>query len=291
MSTAPSAIALESAGDAAEPAVTTWIRAGGWRRGIDPRELWSFRELAWALAVRDLRVRYKQTLLGGAWAMMQPLGAMVVLNLFFGHGLGLADRVEAPYAIFLYAGLLPWTLFVAGVNASANSVLGNAHIVSKVYFPRLILPASATFGPMIDFALAAAVLLAMMAWYRTPVTPALALAPLIVASILMTTLGVGVAVSSLVVRFRDLRHALPFITQMWMFVTPVIYPPSVLPAEWLWLIRLNPMAGPIDAFRAAVLGTPIDYVGWGTSSLVGALLLVAGVASFVRTERQFADVI
>lgn len=292
MSLATPTLAIDPSCGASTRSVTTRIRPGGWARAIHPRELWSFRGLAWALALRDLRVRYKQTVLGASWALVQPLGAMVVLNLFFGHALGMADRVsDVPYPIFLYAGLLPWTLFVAGVNASANSVVGNAHIVSKVYFPRLILPLSAVFGPLVDFALAASVLLGMMVWFGTPLSPQLLLTPLMLASVLVTTLGVGIAIAGMVVSFRDLRHALPFITQMWLFVTPVIYPPSLLPERWAWLIQLNPIAGPIDAFRGAVLGTPIDYAQWLASVSVGLLLLAAGLWSFARAERRFADVI
>lgn len=255
-------------------------------------ELWRRRELAWVLALRDLRVRYKQTFLGVSWAVIQPLATMVVLHIFFGKVMGMADRVGGvPYPVFLYAGLLPWTLFANAVTASSNSLVGNAHILSKVYFPRLLLPLSATLVPAIDYAIAFVVLAGLMLWFQVPVTMGLVLVPLLVLSTVIAVLGVGILLASLTVCYRDFRYVVPFMLQLWLFMTPVIYDLSFVPDRYQWLMQLNPMAGTIDAFRAVVLDQPVDYAAWLVSTAVATLTLLVGLTFFARLERRFADVV
>lgn len=277
--------------DPALPPVTMIRPRRGWR-SLDLGGAWRCRELGLALAGRDLRVRYKQTALGAAWALVQPLATMLVLHVFFGRALGMAGRVgDVPYPVFLYAGLLPWTLFTAAVTASATSLVSNGHILSKVYFPRLLLPISATLPPLADYALASVVLVGMMAWYGLGANAAMLLLPALVLSTLLAVLGVGILLASITVVYRDVRHVLPFLLQTWFFVTPVIYPTTLLPDRYAWLLALNPMAGIIEAFRAAILGTPIDYAAWATSTAVAAGMLLIGLIWFANVERRFADIV
>ncbi len=261
-------------------------------RPIDPGELWRFRDLMRFLVSRDIKVRYKQTALGATWALIQPVVTMLVLHLFFGRMLGMAERVgDVPYPVFLYAGLLPWTFFASSITASSNSLVNNSHILTKVYFPRIMVPLASVGAPLLDYAIAFGVLLAMMAWFGVPFGFSLLLIPALVATTIVCVMGVGLVLASLTVSYRDIRHAVPFLVQTWFFVTPVIYPAKMLPESVRWLYQLNPMVGPIEAFRAAVVGTQIDYAGWAVSTSVGLGLLVAGVFWFSRTERRFADVI
>jgi homopolymeric O-antigen transport system permease protein len=259
---------------------------------LDPVELWKRRELAWVLALRDLRVRYKQTFMGVAWAVIQPLATMVVLHIFFGKVMGMAERVgDVPYPVFLYAGLLPWTLFSNAVTASSNSLVGNAHILSKVYFPRLLLPLSATLVPVIDYAIAFVVLAGLMFWFQVPVTLGVVLVPLLILSTILAILGVGILLASLTVSYRDFRYVVPFMLQLWLFMTPVIYDLSFVPERYQWLMNLNPMAGTIDAFRAVVLGQQVNYAAWAVSTATAAITLVIGLVCFAKLERKFADVV
>lgn len=277
---------------AAAAAQVTVIQPQHGLGSLDLVELWRRRELAWVLALRDLRVRYKQTFLGVAWAVIQPLATMIVLHIFFGKVMGMADRVgDVPYPVFLYAGLLPWTLFANAVTASSNSLVGNAHILSKVYFPRLLLPLSATLVPAIDYMIAFVVLAGLMLWFHVPVTLGVVLIPLLVLSTVIAVLGVGVLLASLTVCYRDFRYVVPFMLQLWFFMTPVIYDLSFVPQRYQWLINLNPMAGTIDAFRAVILDQPVNYAAWAVSTIVGAVMLVVGFVWFAKLERKFADVV
>lgn len=270
----------------------TVIRPQRGLSALNPAELWRRRDLAWVLAMRDLRVRYKQTLLGVTWAVIQPFATMVVLHLFFGKVLGMADKVGGvPYPVFLYAGLLPWTLFANAVTSSSNSLVGNAHILSKVYFPRLLLPLSATIVPVIDYLIAFVVLAGLMLWFHVPWTLGLLwLAPL-VTSTLIAVLGVGILLASLTVSYRDFRYVVPFMLQLWFFMTPVIYSLGFVPERYQWLMNLNPMAGTIDAFRAAILGQPMNLAAWLVSTTVALMILVVGLVWFAKLERKFADVV
>ncbi len=292
MSSTPFTTLIPLGETASQGAHVTVIKPQGGLGALDPVELWRRRELAWVLAMRDLRVRYKQTFLGVAWAVIQPLATMVVLHIFFGKVMGMADRVgDVPYPVFLYAGLLPWTLFSNAVTASSNSLVGNSHIMSKVYFPRLLLPLSATLVPAIDYVIAFVVLAGLMLWFQVPVTFGLVLVPLLVLSVVLAVLGIGILLASLTVCYRDFRYVVPFMLQLWLFMTPVIYDLSFVPERYQWLMNLNPMAGTIDAFRAVVLDQPVNYAAWGVSTTVAAITLVIGLFFFAKLERRFADVV
>jgi lipopolysaccharide transport system permease protein len=264
----------------------------GWRLK-ELAEVWQYRDLLWYLALRDVRVRYKQTALGASWAILQPLITMVVLNLFFGQVLGVAKRVgDVPYPVFLYAGLLPWQFFATAVNLSSSSLVSNAGLLRKVYFPRLVAPLAALGVPLVDYLAAAGVLGALMLFFGVSFQWQLLLLPLALASTVVAALGVGLLLSALTVSYRDFRHVVPFLVQTWFFVTPVIYPSRLAEHPLLQsLLQLNPMGGTIEAARAAVLGTPIDYVGWLISLEVATVMLIAGLAYFNRVERRFADIV
>ncbi len=279
-----------------EPDVTIVRPSSGWTP-IDFREIWAYRELLYFFVWRDIKVRYKQTLLGAAWAILQPLLTMVVFTLFFGRMANI-DSDGYPYPIFSYAALLPWTLFAQGVSQSSNSLVGAQNLLKKVYFPRLLVPAASAVAPVVDFVLAFSVYLLLMAYYGVAPTARLLLLPILVAVTLLASLGVGLWLSSLNVRFRDVRHAVPFFIQLWLFVTPVIYPTGKV-LERLddlgipgWLYGLNPMAGVVAGFRWALLGSETAHVGvMLTSFVMSTILLVGGLFWFRRTERSFADLV
>lgn len=270
------------------------VRARSPWRWVDLADLWQYRELLWFMALRDVKVRYKQAALGFAWALLQPVATMIVFALFFGKLGGVEDSVEH-YPVFLYAGLLPWTFFAASVSASSTSLVNNAGMVQKIYFPRLILPLAAVGAPLVDYAAAMSVLVALMVWYGVGFSAQLLLLPLLVVGVMICALAVGVLVSALAVAYRDFRYVVPFVIQLGMLATPAIYyDVSKLPAKYepyAWLIDLNPMNAVVAAFRGAVLNQPIDFAAWATS--LGAMLLVLafGLYHFKQTERSFADVI
>jgi lipopolysaccharide transport system permease protein len=255
------------------------------------RELWEYRELLYFLTWRDIKVRYKQTALGAAWAIIQPFFTMVVFSLFFGRLAGIpSDGV--PYPIFSFAALVPWTFFATGLNQSANSLVGSADLIKKVYFPRLAVPVATVFSGAVDFALAFIVLLGMMLYYSVIPTINTLWLPLFFLLALVTSLGVGLWLSALNVEFRDVRYTVPFLTQFWMFSTPIAYPSSLLSEPWRTVYGLNPMVGVIEGFRWALLGTdtapgPIIAV----SSLAALAILVGGAFYFRRMEKTFADVV
>ena len=261
----------------------------GWRT-LDLKELWAYRELLYVLTARDVKVRYKQTVLGLAWAIIQPVMMMVVFSIFFGR-LAQMPSDGLPYPIFVYAALLPWTFFANAVTASGSSVVSSANLVSKVYFPRLIIPLASVGAGLVDFAISACLLLLLMVWYGVGWTPNLVLVPLLVVGVMFTALGVGTLLSALTVAYRDFRYAVPFMIQLWLFATPVVYPASLVPAEWRWLLYLNPMAGIVDGFRSAFLGTPFDFTAIAISLGVAVLLFFIGVAYFEKVERRFADIV
>jgi homopolymeric O-antigen transport system permease protein len=261
----------------------------GWRL-LDLKELWAYRELLYVLTMRDIKVRYKQTVLGFAWAVIQPVMMMVVFSIFFG-GFAKMPSDGFPYPIFVYAALLPWTFFANAITNSANSLVGSANLVSKVYFPRLIIPLSSIGSGLVDFAIAAAVLLLLMVYYGVSWTLNLLMAPMLVAGAILTALGVGTCLAALNVAYRDFRYVVPFLVQFWMFATPVVYPASLVPAEWQWALYLNPMAGVIEGFRSAFLGRPFDVFELLVSLSVAAIVFAAGTLYFGKVERRFADVI
>lgn len=255
------------------------------------REMWDYRELLYFLTWRDIKVRYKQTALGAAWAIIQPCMTMVVFSLFFGQ-LAKVPSDDIPYPIFSYAALVPWTFFANGLSQSSSSLVGSANLITKVYFPRLVVPISAVLAGLPDFLLAFVVLLGMMVYYgRTP-TPSVLWLPFFLLLALATSLGVGLWLSALNVEYRDIRYVVPFITQFWLFATPIAYSSRLLDEPWRTLYGLNPMVGVVEGFRWALLGTntqpgPVVLV----SSAVSALVLLSGALYFRRMERRFADIV
>ena len=270
---------------------TLFIRPpSGWSP-VGLRELWAYRELLYFLVWRDIKVRYKQTALGAAWAIIQPFFMMVVFSLFFGK-LGGIPSDGIPYPIFVYCALLPWQLFAHALSESSNSLIANERLITKVYFPRLVVPISAVLGGCIDFAIALVVLLGMMAYYGIVPTAAILFLPLLVLFAIATALGVGLWLSALNVQYRDVRYTLGFITQLWLFATPVAYPSSIVPERWRWLYGLNPMAGVVEGFRWALLGKaepPGLLIVASISAVV--LILIGGLYYFRRMEDTFADVV
>jgi lipopolysaccharide transport system permease protein len=260
-------------------------------RPIALRELWEYRELLYFLAWRDFNVRYKQTVLGIAWALIQPLLAMVVFTVFFGK-LAKMPSGGIPYPIFSYAALVPWTFFANALTQASNSTLRDGSLISKVYFPRLVVPLASVLAGAVDFALAFAVLLAMMAFYGFAPTAHIVWVPLFALLALGAALGVGLWTSASSVQYRDVRYVVPFLVQMWFFATPVVYPTSLLPGRWRVVFGLNPMAGVVEGFRWALLGGTQPRPGPMVlvSALVVVALLVSGAFFFRRMERTFADV-
>jgi len=254
-------------------------------------DLWQYRELLYFLTWRDIKVRYKQTVLGAAWAIIQPFFTMVVFTLFFGK-LAKIPSEGVPYPIFSYAGLLPWTFFAQAMNQSSDSLVGNANLITKVYFPRLVIPLSAGLAPLVDFCIAFIVLIAMMFYYQIFPTGTLIWLPVFLLLAFATSLGVGLWLSALNVQYRDVRYTIPFLTQLWLFATPVIYPSSAVHGPWRILLGLNPMTGVVEGFRWALLGIGEAPGGMIYTSMGVALLLVlTGVIYFNRMEKTFADVV
>lgn len=262
----------------------------GWN-AIDLAEVWKYRELLYFLTKRDIKVRYKQTVLGGLWAIIQPFLMMVVFTLFFGR-LAKMPSDGIPYPIFVYAGLLPWSYFANALSASGNSLVGSANLVTKVYFPRLIIPASASLAGLLDFFLAMLVMGGMMTYYRVVPGMGILLFPLLVGLTFFCAVGCGLWLSALNVQYRDIRYVIPFLIQIWMFVSPVIYPVSIVSERYQWLLALNPMGGVISAYRSSLLGqTPIDWPLLGLSTVMITLIVLSGLYYFKRMEKTFADVI
>jgi lipopolysaccharide transport system permease protein len=261
----------------------------GWRM-LDLKEIWAYRELLYVLTQRDITVRYKQTVLGFAWAIIQPVMMMVVFSIFFGR-LARMPSDGYPYPVFVYAALLPWTFFAGAISAAGSSLVGSAHLVSKVYFPRLIIPLTSIAALLVDFLIATSILFLMMLWYGVGWTLNLLMAPVLLMAVIITALGIGTLLSALTISYRDFRYMIPFMVQFWFFATPVVYPASLVPADWRWLLYLNPMAGLIEGFRSAFLGKPFDFLALAISLAVAGVLLLLGVFYFARAEKRFADVI
>jgi len=273
-----------------EPSITIIKPSHGWI-SLRLQELWEYRELLFFLAWRDISVRYKQTVLGAAWAIIQPFFTMLVFSLFFGR-LGKIPSDGLPYPIFAYAALLPWQYFATALTNSSDSLVGSANLLSKVYFPRLVIPTASVLPAVIDFALAFIVLLGMMFFYGIAPTWNVIWLPLFLLLALITALGVGLWLSAMNVQYRDIRYTIPFLTQFWMFASPVAYPSSIVPESWRLLYGLNPMVGVIEGFRWALLGTDTSFGPMTVVSLVTALVLLAsGAFYFRRVEKTFADVV
>ncbi len=262
----------------------------GWA-ALDLRELWAYRELLYFFVWRDLKVRYKQTAFGAAWAVAQPFLLMVVFTLFLGR-VGALNPGSTPYPLFAYSALVPWTLFSASLIGASDSLVDSANLLQKVYFPRLLLPAAAVGSFLLDFVIAMALLALLMLYFGVwPTVEVVWLLPLTVLAV-AAALAVGVWLSAINVRYRDVRYAVPFIVQLWLFASPVAYSASIVPSKWQLVFQLNPMTGVVEGFRWALLGGSAPPVGaMLVSTAVTALVLVTGLAYFRRTERTFADVI
>jgi lipopolysaccharide transport system permease protein len=261
----------------------------GWQL-IDFAELWSARELFAFLIWRDIKIRYRQTLLGGLWALLQPLLAMLVFTFFFNRLVGVgADGV--PYPVFAYTGLLLWTFFSGAVTMSSNSLIGNQVLVSKVYFPRVYIPVASIAALLLDFVIGMVLLAFLLAYYRCPITTNIVWFPIYVMGTMLAASGLGCALSALNVRFRDVKYVVPFLIQMGLFVSPVIYPLSYVPAKYQSVLALNPMVGLIAGFRHSLLGGPVSWEVVSISLIVSVLLFVCGLLLFSRMERTFADII
>lgn len=257
---------------------------------INLKDIWAYRELLFFLTWRDVKVRYKQTLLGAAWAILQPLFMMIIFTIFFGRLAGV-DSAGIPYPVFALAGLVPWTFFSNTITASGNSLVGSAHLITKVYFPRLIVPAAAMLAGLVDFVLAFLLLVVLMLYYRVPLTMQVLFLPALVLLTALFGLGVGTWMSALNVKYRDVRFALPFVIQLWLFVSSVILPSSAVPEKWRWVLLFNPMSGIIEGYRSALFGLPFDWTALGVATILTIVMLFYSVYSFGRAERSFADII
>lgn len=286
----PNTVAARSSAGAscAGPALTLIQPRAGWR-GINGGELWRYRELLCFLVWRDIKVRYKQTVVGAAWAILQPVCTMVIFSVFFG-GFARIPSDGVAYPVFVYAGLLPWLFFANAVSQASVSLVSQTHLLTKVYFPRLFLPAASIGVGLIDFGLSFAVYIGLMLWYAHVPGPAILLIPFLVSLTGVAALGAGVLLAGLTVEYRDFRIVVPFLVQVWFFVSPVVYPLTIVPQSWRWIMALNPMTGIISGFRAALLGQPADWAALATAVVVSCGALTMGVLHFRRTERFFADI-
>ena len=262
----------------------------GWQP-VNLGELWHYRELLFFLTWRDVKVRYKQTVPGAAWAIIQPVMTMIVFSVFFGRLGGMDRHSTSPYAVFVHAALLPWTFFAGAVAQAGQSLVQSTNLVSKVYFPRLFMPLAAIGGGLVDIAIALAVRAALMLGYQVAFGASLWLIPLFTLGTVLTATGVGALLAALVIAYRDFRHAIPFLLQLWMFASPVAYPLDVVPERWRLLYSLNPLVGMISGFRWAILGQPPDLRCVAVSLASAVTVLVVGVLYFRRVERRFADII
>ena len=253
-------------------------------------DIWAYRELLYFFIWRDIKVRYKQTLLGAGWAIIQPLMTTVVFTIFFGH-LAKVPSDGLPYPVFSLMALVPWTYFASALAGCSTSLSGYQHIISKVYFPRLIIPIGAVIAPLVDFAIGFVILIGFMMWYRITPGPSIVWLPALMLLALATAASVGVWLAALNVRYRDVRYVVPFVVQLWMFATPVAYPASLVPSRWRAVYGLNPMAGVIEGFRWALAGGPAPGIITVVSAAVVVVLIAGGAIYFRRLEGTFADVI
>jgi lipopolysaccharide transport system permease protein len=257
---------------------------------IELREVWTHRELLYFLVWRDLKVRYKQTLLGGSWVILQPVLMTLVFALFVGKIARVSsDRV--PYVLFLYSGLLPWTFFSNAVATSSHSLIASAHMITKVYFPRSIVPLAAVLVRLSDFLIASVVLVVLMIYYGKPFTRAILITPLLIVHLTLLALGLGLWFSALNVKYRDVGTVLPVVLQLWMFASPIIYPATLVPAKWKWAYALNPLTGLIGGFRSALLGHDLDRRSLFISAAITVALLLYSIFTFKHLEDDFADIV
>jgi len=257
---------------------------------LNLKDIWHYRDLFYILTMRDIKVRYKQTLLGAAWAVIQPLFTMLIFTLFFGK-LAAMPSDGIPYPVFAYAGLLPWTFFSNVVTNSGNSLIGNSNLITKVYFPRMIIPGASVGSGLLDFVIAFGLLIVLMFYYGIGLSVNLFMLPALLILTSLLAIGVGMWMSALNVKYRDVRYALPFLIQLGMFATPIIYPSSLVPEKWRWLLAFNPLAGQIEGYRSAIFGKPFDWFALGISVLITLAILFYSAYDFRRMEKSFADLI
>jgi lipopolysaccharide transport system permease protein len=271
--------------------VTVIERRPGWQV-VDLGELWRYRELLFFLTWRDVKVRYKQTILGAAWTILQPLATMLVLSLFFGRVAANASS-NVPYSLFVLAGLVPWIFFSNAIATAGQSVVGSQNLVTKIFFPRLLIPMSAVGGGLVDLAISLVMLVIMMFWYGLAPGASFILVPLVLLGLVIAALGVGTLLSALTVAYRDFRYVVPFMVQLWMFATPCIYlqAGSAVSSRLAYVLPLNPAYGLIANFRGAMVGDPIEWYSLCVSSAVGLALFAVGCLYFRRVESSFADII
>jgi len=274
-----------------KPPVVIIKPSRGWV-GLKLSDLWLYRELVYFLTWRDIKVRYKQSVLGILWAILKPFMAMVVFTIFFGNFAKIPSD-GMPYPIFSYTATLPWELFAAALGVASRSMVSNSNMVSKIYFPRMIIPLASVMSSVVDFFIGFTILIGMMVFYKVTPTIAILWLPLLILLALVTALGVGFWSSALMVRYRDVGYIMPFIANLWMYLTPVVYPSSMIPEKWRLLYALNPMTGVVEGFRYALLGTTQSVSGGMilVSSLIAILVLISGMFYFRRMEKQFADMI
>lgn len=270
-----------------ERPLLTLTPSPGWV-ALNLADVWAHRELLYFLTWRDIKIRYKQTALGALWAIIQPLFPMLIFTLFFGR-LAKIPSDGIPYSIFAYAGLLPWTYFAAAVGNSAGSIVGSSNLITKVYFPRMIIPAASVLAALLDFLIAFSLLAVLMLWHRQALHLSLLMLLPLIAILTTLALGIGLLFSGWTVKFRDIRFALPFLVQVWMFATPVIYPASLVPEKWRWVLALNPVTGVVEGFRSALFGRPFAWSFLLYSALFAVAIVVYAAFSFRRMERDFAD--
>lgn len=284
----PLAVA-ETRSDAAPLEVSVILPRQGWQP-VDYRELWRYRELLYFLVWRDIKVRYKQTVLGAAWAILQPVLSMIIFSIVFGRFAGIpSDGV--PYPIFVFAALLPWTFFQNAVSISGTSLVLQANLLTKIYFPRVFVPVSGILASLVDLALGFCVYFAIMLWYMQFPGFSVMLLPALLLLTVMTATGAGCLLSALTVSYHDFRYVVPFMLQAWMYASPVVYPVTMFPEKYHWILAINPMVGIIGAFRSTLLNQPIDWLSLGVSTFTAFALFVFGLLYFRRTERRFADIV
>jgi lipopolysaccharide transport system permease protein len=257
---------------------------------LDPREIWACRELLYFLTWRDIKVRYKQTAMGAAWAIIQPLFMMITFAIFFGLLIGV--RTDGmPFLLFFYCGLMPWTFFSGAIAVGSASLVGSANLITKVYFPRIIIPAAAVSALLVDLAITLLILVGLGIYYGIHLTWNLAMFPVLILMTIVLAFEFGVWLSALTVKYRDIRHALPFVLQLWMFLTPIVYPLSIVPGKWRWLMYINPLTGIVEGIRAVFTAQRFNWAALTSTTVVMVVMLIWSVHTFRRIEKSFADLI
>ncbi len=252
--------------------------------------IWEYRELLLFLTWRDIRVKYRQALAGLLWVIIQPIATMFIFNIFFSRMMGLKTG-GVPYPLFAFSGIVPWLFFSNAVINSSNSLVGNTNLITKVYFPRMIIPGAAVLAGLVDFLIAMVVVMIMMLWFDVELTSQILLLPLLVLLTALMTFGLGMLMAALNVRYRDVRHALPFLLQLLMFATPIFYPPNLIPSELAWFVAINPLSGLIGGYRAALLGQRLDWAAIALTATITLIMLIIAFWYFRRTEDIFADIV